>query len=437
MSLTLDRLPIDLALLPEQLHKHLESNAAPALKMMAAQGMLPVSPAQNIAMLYQLANFADRETKRIASVSFDALPDEIILPTIPAETNPGILDWIADRKRGSDKILEALLSTRIVDSATVARVAAKASTAITEVIATNQVRLLQAPVIIEQLYLNANARMATIDRIVELAQRENIELKGLPGLQNALRSGKNIFEGGEDAGFDTLLKRAGQKGDEQEAMFQQSEGLTPSERARFYDKNIYIDPRSIDKEMVAAAMKTLRQPDGAGFDAIEKSYRRMIGDEILPENIEEIARAFQVLDTSMNSGPISSKIARMSISQKIRLATVGSRNEINILVKDPNPLVHSAACKSPRVKYPDIRSWAKNKAIPDAVVKSIAENKEHTKKREIKYLLCMNPKTPLASAIRFMNFLTPKELKKIASDRNIPMQLRRQAKTLTTKRSGK
>lgn len=437
MSLTLDRLPVDLALLPEQLHKHLEPSAAPALKMMAAQGMLPVSPAQNIAMLYQLANFADRETKRIASVSFDALPDEIILPTIPTETNPGILDWIADRKRGSDKILEALLSARIVDSATVARVAAKASTAITEVIATNQVRLLQAPVIIEQLYLNANARMATIDRIVELAQRENIELKGLPGLQNALRSGKNIFEGGDDAGFDTLLKRAGQKGDEQEAMFQQSEGLTPSERARFYDKNIYIDPRSIDKEMVAAAMKTLRQPDGAGFDAIEKSYRRMIGDEILPENIEEIARAFQVLDTSMNSGPISSKIARMSISQKIRLATVGSRNEINILVKDPNPLVHSAACKSPRVKYPDIRSWAKNKAIPDAVVKSIAENKEHTKKREIKYLLCMNPKTPLASAIRFMNFLTPKELKKIASDRNIPMQLRRQAKTLTTKRSGK
>jgi len=161
----------------------------------------------------------------------------------------------------------------------------------------------------------------------------------------------------------------------------------------------------------------------------------MISADILPENIEDIARAYKILDTYLNAGPISSKISRMSISQKIRLATVGSRTEINILVKDPNPLVHSAACRSPRVKYPDIRAWAKNKAIPDAVVKYIAESKEHTKKKEIKYLLCMNPKTPLASAIRFMNFLSPKELKKIGGDRNVPMQLRRQAKSLTKKRS--
>ncbi len=439
MSLNLDRSSIDLAILPAQLHKHLDPKAAPPLKMMAAQGMLPVSSEQNVAMLYELANFSDLDTQRIAVKSFDALPDDILLPVVKAEKHEGILDWIADRKRDSDKVLETLVSNSNINSITIARLAGKAKTALTEIIATNQIRLLESPVIIEQLYLNANSRMATVDRIVELAQREKVQLKGIPGLNDALKSGKNIFESAndEEIGFDTLLKKVGDKGDKQDALFAQSESMTPSERGRFYNENIHIDMKTITKDMITEALKTLQQPDGAGFGAIEKAYIRMISFEVMPDNIEDIARSFQILDTYMNSGPISAKIGRMSISQKIRLATVGSREEINILVKDPNPLVHGAACQSPRVKYPDIRSWAKNKSIPDSVIKFIADSKPYTKKKEIKFLLCLNPKTPLAAAIRFMNFLTPKELKKIASDRNVSTPLRRTAKTLSTKRKGK
>ena len=70
-------------------------------------------------------------------------------------------------------------------SQTVAAVAALASEAVAELVATNEQRLLAYPEIIEKLYMNKATRMSTADRVLELAVRNKIELKGIPAYKEA------------------------------------------------------------------------------------------------------------------------------------------------------------------------------------------------------------------------------------------------------------
>ena len=370
MSLTVQREPIDTSSLPPQVAKALGPDAPEQIQMMAAQGMLPVTPEQNVQILYQLANFSSGNAQSMATMSFADLPANILLPTLTSFQHAGLLDWIASERSSDDKVLEAVIMNNATPNETVARLAKRVSANMCDVIATNQIRLLKAPIIIEQLYQNANARMATVDRLIELAIRENVELKGLPGLRDAMKSKEEIFDGMGGEEFDALLRQQQTIADEQD--------LTHDEKS--------------EKE------KTLREILDEG-----KSLHQIIG--------------------------------KLNMSQKIRLATIGTREAINILARDPNKLIHTAAVKSPRVKYPDIERWAKEKSMPDGVINWIAQNKDWTRHYDVKHNLCQNPKAPLAEVLRFLNHLRTNDLRSLSMNRNVPTQVSRQAKALYAKRA--
>lgn len=383
MSLAVERQPIDLSTLPENLHKHLDPAAPPPLKMMAARGMLPVPPEQNIQMLYSIAIGTDRDVANEALTTLGEMPNEILVTATAAQTHEGVLDWLADRLRQNPHVLSEVVTNRSSHSNTIARIAAIAGPNLCDVIATNQVRILEAPAIIEQMYQNPHARMATVDRLVELAQREQVELKGLPGLQHAINSGQKIF--GKAEGKEEFFQREARKGDEEAAKLEQIETMSRSEREKF-----------------------LQEQEQAGADESEERKSTML----------------------------SHQIGGMSISEKIRLATIGGREAINLLVRDPNKLVHMAAVRSPRVKFPDVKMWSRNKTLPDGVISYIASQRDYTRHYEVMVGLCQNPKTPLSDTMKFLNHLRTNDLKHLASDRTVPMQVSRQAKNLYRKRSG-
>lgn len=379
MSLAVERKPIDLSTLPENLHKHLEVSAPPPLKMMAAKGMLPVLPEQNVAMLYMLAISTDDLAKKEATSTLDGMPRDILVPALGKTSHHGILDWVADRKKDDPFVLDAVVTNRATHDFTVARVARFAGPNLCDVIATNQVRILQAPVILEQMYQNAHARMATIDRLLELVQREGVELKGLPGVQAALSTGQVAFGKSEST-------------PEKEAFFQQQAAIADDEERRL-----------------------------ANLDELTRAEQEKLLEEA---------------EQTKGSGMISAQIAVMSISEKIRLATIGGRDALNVLIRDPNKLVHMAAVRSPRIQYPDIRAWAMNKTLPDGVIAYIASQKDYTGKYDVKKALCGNPKTPIAETLKLMNHLHTSDLRHLSGDRSVPAQIRRQAKQLYQKRQG-
>jgi len=380
MSLVVERKPIDLSTLPESLHKHLDPTAPLPLKMMAARGMLPAAPEQNVRILYALTQSAEEEVAAEAAKSFADLPPEIVLPVIQKETHEGVLDWIAEARQKDLRAIEAVVMNRATHDHTVARMARGAEANMCDIIATNQVRILQAPIILEQLYQNPNARMATVDRLLELVQREGIELHGLPGVQQVINSGQAIFGQVEDS-------------DEKSALFASEARRAEDDAARLKD-----------------------------IDQMSRAER----ERLMEEEEEKHERS---------SGMLHDKIARLNISEKVRLATIGSREALNLLIRDPNKLVHMAAIRSPRAQDVDFRRWARNKTLPDGVIAHIANQRELTRHYDVMLALCQNPKTPLAETLKFLNHIRTNDLKQLATDRNISMQVARQAKQLYTKRS--
>lgn len=391
MSLHVERQPFDLATLPQNLQKHLASDAPAQLKMMAARGMLPVAPVDNVRALYQLHFDADEKIKGASRTSLAELPADILRPIVPQLEHSGTLDWIAE-VRGDDRaILEAVVANRATDDRTIARLARRSGSALCDVIAANQVRLLQAPVIIEQLYQNPEARMATVERLLELARREGVELTGLPGVRDALKAGaigaeSSVVDDDEadDSGFAALLNAEARKASEDDKKLANLDQLSRSEREEFLDAD---------------------------------------------EDEEEA-------DKKLKKLPLHAQVAEMSISEKVRLATIGSNEALDILVRDPNKLVHKAAVRSPRIQPPIIKRWAKNKSLPDAVIALIAANREWTRHYDVMVALVNNPKTPMAETLSLLNHIRTNDLKMLIRNRNVPGQVSRMAKGLYRKRTG-
>ena len=384
---TLERTPLDVTSnFPPNLHNHMSEGAPPPLKMMAARGMVPAPPDVTLRVLYQLSFDANEGVSKEAAGALTQMPPAVLVPSLQADQPAMVLDWVAELRADDDTIVEAVLLNRSTDDATVAALAGVVSTKLCDVIANNQVRILRSPVILEKLYQNTNARMSTVDKLLDLAARNEIELKGLPILQQAIKAGVAFdepgAEGEADDDFAALLKEEAVKAEADDLNVEEEEkeeeGMTRRERERARERK--------------------------------------------KEEDEE--------------GPLYARIQKMSIAQKIRLATVGSREAVKLLVTESNRLIHMAAIGNPRVQYSDVKKFAANKSMPDGVIRYIAGNREWTSHYEVKLSLVNNPKTPVADSMKMLVHIRTNDLRMVQRNRGVPRQVARQAKTLLVKRSG-
>ena len=131
---------------------------------------------------------------------------------------------------------------------------------------------------------------------------------------------------------------------------------------------------------------------------------------------------------------LSQRIMRMSISEKIKLATKGNKEARTILIRDPNKLVAAATITSPRMTDGEVLLQAKNKTAQEDVLRYIYRNKEWTKAYPIKLALVCNPKVPQAISMRFLSTLRESDVKSLARDKNIPSSVQMMAKKIVEKK---
>jgi hypothetical protein len=381
-----ERQPLSVDGFAANLQMHVKPESPPQMKMMAAKGMVPAPPAQQVQVLYNL--HFDSAVAKAATESMAQMPANVLIGALQQVQPEGVLDWIAEL-RAEAEILNAVALNKSAHDATIWRLAKQADAHLCEVIANNQVRMLRSPEIIEALYTNTNARMATVDKLIDLARRNEVNLTKLPGLSQALKSGADLNEGGlDDATFEALLGDQGAKAAAEEEKLRrlEDENLTRSER------------EALEVELVG-----------------------------LNEDEEESP-------ATEKRGNLHSQIGQMNIAQKVRLSTVGSREAIKLLIRDSNKLIHMAAIQSPRIQMGDVRQISANKSLPEGVIKYIASNRDWTRHYDVMSNLTMNPKTPLADVMNFVNHLRTKELRQLSRSRNVPSQVSRVAKQLLNKR---
>lgn len=190
----LARTPLDPSRLGPDAQKALGSAQS---KVMAARGLLPVArPRDLLALLYQLSLDPDEKLRTTALDSARGLPDPVLRGGLadPA-LDPRVLDLFAGLLASAPAVTELVIGNQATADETMAAIAGRGSAAEVDLIATNESRLLGAPAIIAAMYQNRNARMSTVDRVVELAVRNGVKVSGIPAWEEI----QKIYAPGEKA----------------------------------------------------------------------------------------------------------------------------------------------------------------------------------------------------------------------------------------------
>ena len=386
---------IPLTAFSEKLRRHVDPGSSAPLRMMGARGLVPAAPEETLMLLYQLGLDADTQVADAANKSWNELPVEVLKPAVVASTHAMVLDRVVESRARDQIILEAVLRNANTSDATYARVARTCSESFTELIAQNEVRVLRYPAIIEALFQNEHARTSTIDRLIELARRHKLTFEGLYVLQAMM----------DDMRHD--------------ANAVQAPGLDDD-----HFRKVLAESRAED-EKLEQAVATLSEAEQVALREAEQ---------------EKLDAAIEAAESGKESSGSSNKaadIGKMNIAQKVRLATLGSRSDRDMLIRDGNRLVHMAAVTSPKNQMKDIVAWSANKQIPDNVIVYIANNGKYKRNYHILINLVNNPKTPLNESVRLIPNLQPKDLANLIKNRNISGNLRRMAQALRDQRAQK
>jgi len=156
---------------------------------MAARGMMPLPPLDQLFVLFQLALDADTGIAQAARATAGGLPEKLLSGTLADPTiDPRVLDYFGQLAADKPSVFDTVVLNPSANDETIATLAVRAGAREIDLIAQNEQRLLRHPEIIAAMYMNRRARMSTIDRVVELAVRNNVRVPGLAAWDEVARA---------------------------------------------------------------------------------------------------------------------------------------------------------------------------------------------------------------------------------------------------------
>ena len=127
------------------------------------------------------------------------------------------------------------------------------------------------------------------------------------------------------------------------------------------------------------------------------------------------------------------RLSSMTVPEKVKCATKGTREMRAILIRDPNRMVSSAVLSCPKVNDAEIEAFCKMGNVSEDILRSISKARGWTKNYAVVLALVKNSKTPVAISMNLMQRLNDGDVKKLASDRNVPEALRLAARKRNVK----
>ncbi len=124
------------------------------------------------------------------------------------------------------------------------------------------------------------------------------------------------------------------------------------------------------------------------------------------------------------------KLAKMDVAGKVKAALLGTREEREILIREPNRLVFTAVMQSPKLTLQEVEKIAHMKNISDEILRMIAEKREWVSNYSVILALVRNPRTPIPSAMKFVPRLQDRDLRLLAKDKTALEPVRKMAKQL-------
>jgi hypothetical protein len=353
--------------------------ASPApLRQLAARGVGPgLKAGEALTVVALLSESDDESIAATAKATLAKLPAPLLNGALASDLPPGVLALVAPSYAHDAAVMEKIVAHPALLPETVAVIASMASEVVAELLATNEKRLLAHPEIIEKLYMNRATRMSTADRILELAVRNKIELKGIPAYKEAA-----IAIGNELVTMPSIHP-------------------TPDD-VLFGETEAFANGASVNPSVE----DTHRLDEETGNEVVEDKFL-----------------------------PLHARLAMMTISQKIRRAMLGTAAERLLLVRDSNRLVAAAAIKSPSIQENEVVRISSSRSVSDDVLRIIAMDREWTRSHQIKLNLVSNPRTPFAFSAKLITHLREHELKALAKSKNVTGAVATAAKQQLSRRN--
>lgn len=334
------------------------------LRLMAAQGLLPLKPEDLIELWTDLVADADEAVRAAAEKSLGEFPAPELLPVLKSRDTPArVLAWAVTR-RPEPQLREAALQNTSLPDEAIEALAPTLPQALAELVVINQTRLLRRTSLLVALESNAGL--------------SNDQKRRLRELRETFRIG------------------------EQPAASPAPEPAPPPESARGPEPA--PEPAAAPAEDVA--------PVGDVFLTEDEALVRYLSEEERQQT--EKVSAVQ-------------KIYRLNTAEKLLTALKGTREERAILIRDPNRLVASAVLGSPKMTEAEIEAFSAMKNVSDQVLREIGNHREWTKRYAVINNLVRNPRTPIGIALNLVPRLNPRDVKGIAVDRNVPEAVRKHA----------
>lgn len=351
---------VDLAELSPAARRVFDPGVPPQLREMAARGILPgLGPAEVVTVLLALGHDESPTIRESAKATFRSLPDGVRQGALRADLQPAVVDALVELCQSDPEAIGALTRMLRIDESTIVRLADLASEELGEILATNEALLLRFPRAIERLYLNQRVRMSTAERLIGLALDNQVVLN-LPAFEELAQAIRDQ--------------------------------ATKQEQARNSDGTYRTA-----EQLAAEAEELLRR-----------------GEELLhidEEGKERISPRVKPLDMALKD---------LTIPQKIRRATLGTRAERMLLVREKHRGVAVAAASSPLLTDGEAAQIAASRNVIEDVLRTIARNKDLMRHYQVKLNLVQNPVTPFTFSARIISHLRFNDLRALTRSKNIP-----------------
>jgi hypothetical protein len=163
----------------------------------------------------------------------------------------------------------------------------------------------------------------------------------------------------------------------------------------------------------------------------------LAGDgEALPSDTEEEALEIPAADEAGDGSDATERkrvdtvqrLALLNVTEKVKAAMRGTREERGILIRDPNKLVSVAVLSSPKLTAQEVENFARMGSVSEESLRVIGTTRAWVKNYGIVRALCMNPKTPVSLSLGYVKRLLERDIKAVVTDRNLPDPLKIAAK---------
>ncbi len=363
-----------LELVPPALKKFVDPAAPAAIRSMAAKGLAPIPPKDLVLVQCLLVGGEDAAIAEAADKSLRGHPEAILKPIVQADLPGPVFEVLAPRVVDKRALLEPLVLNKAVPDETLAAIVPQLPEEIVSILFQNEERLLRSRALVVALKDYPQASRASIDRMFDLLVRSGI-----------------IYEGVAEYS-ESILR------------------LSNDERMAAVDK-IDVPPDLLDP-----AFQPKASDDAPELEAVL--------DDDAPEGAQAPSESLQ------------KRLMAMSMAQKVALALKGNRDVRNILLRDANRVIATAAIKNPRITEQEVAAIASSRSANEEVVRIVANTREWTRTYAIKLALVQNPKTPLSVAMRFLPLLNHMDLRSIAKSKNLPTAIANQAKAMMSRTGG-